>query len=135
MILLVDTTVWIDFFAGRSEEHVAVLESSIQQKDDICICGIILTEVLQGIRNEKEYNKTKVLFEKLVYIPMARDSFLQAAEMYRSLRRRGITIRKPLDCMIAAVAMKYDIPLLHNDRDFDLIEKNCGLKSVKSKKW
>ena len=131
MMVIVDTTVWVDFFTDRPEPHVAVLESSIERKDDICICGIILTEVLQGIREEKDYKKTKDLFDKLIFLPMAHASFIKAAEIYRSLRRKGITIRKPLDCMIASVAIEHDVPLLHNDRDFDLIEKHCGLKSVK----
>jgi predicted nucleic acid-binding protein len=131
MIVIVDTTVWVDFFADRSKLHVAALESSIKQKDDICICGIILTEILQGIRKEKDYKKTKELLDKLIFLPMAHASYIKAAEIYRSLRRKGITIRKPLDCMIASVAIEHDIPLLHNDKDFDLIEKHCGLKSVK----
>lgn len=54
--------------------------------------------------------------------------FLRAAEIYRSLRRKGITIRKSVDCMIASVAIENDIPLLHNDKDFEAIEKHCGLK-------
>ena len=130
MIVIVDTTVWVDFFIGRPEPHVAALESSIKRKDDICICGIILAEVLQGIRKEKDYKKTKELFDKLIFLPMAHASYIKAVEIYRSLRRKGITIRKPLDCMIASVAIEHDIPLLHDDRDFDLIEKHCGLKSV-----
>ena len=62
---------------------------------------------------------------------MRRQTFLAAADMYRSLRRRGITIRKSVDCMIAAVAIEHDLPLLHNDRDFDPMEAHCGLKVVK----
>ena len=58
---------------------------------------------------------------------MDRHTFVKAAHLYRSLRRRGITIRKPLDCMIAAVAIEHSIPLLHNDKDFEPIEKFCGL--------
>jgi len=131
MMVIVDTTVWVDFFADRPEPHVRALESSIEQRDDVCICGIILTEVLQGIRREKDYETTRDLFNKLIFLPMAYASFIKAAGIYRSLRRRGITIRKPVDCMIASVAMQYDIPLLHNDRDFDVIEKHCGLKAVK----
>ena len=131
MIVIVDTTVWVDFFTDKLKPHVAALESSIKQKNDICICGIILTEVLQGIRKEEDYKKIKELFDKLIFLPMAHASYIKAAEIYRSLRRKGITIRKPLNCMIASVAIEHDIPLLHNDRDFDLIEKHCGLKSVK----
>jgi hypothetical protein len=61
---------------------------------------------------------------------MERHTFVNAAELYRTLRKRGITIRKTIDCLIASVAIEHDIPLLHNDDDFDPMEKFCGLKVV-----
>ena len=131
MMVVVDTTVWIDFFAGQESPHVADLESLVRNKDDICICGVILTEVLQGIRKEREYKKTKERFDILIFLPMTHETFVKAADIYRFLRRKGITIGKPIDCMIASVAIENDIRLLHNDRDFDPIEKHCGLKTVK----
>ena len=134
MIVIVDTTVWIDFFAGQEPLHVAALESLVRNKDDICICGVILTEVLQGIRQEKEYNETKKRFDSFIFLPMTRATFIKAADIYRSLRRKGITIRKPIDCMIASVAIENNIQLLHNDRDFDPIEKHFSLKTVKQGK-
>ncbi|MBU0477296.1 PIN domain nuclease [bacterium] len=131
-MIIVDTTVWIDFFRDCREPHVSVLESFIRQRDDLCICGIILTEVLQGIQKERDYEKTKNLFDKLIFLPMTHTTFIKSAEIYRSLRSRGITIRKSVDCMIASVAIEHKTPLLHNDRDFDPIEEHCGLKSVKT---
>ncbi|MDD5205051.1 MAG: PIN domain nuclease [Desulfobacterales bacterium] len=127
-MVLVDTTVWIDFFADRSEPHVAALEKLIQNEEDLCLCGIILAEVLQGIRSEEDYIKTKDYFDDLVFLPMQQATFIRAAEVYRSLRKRGVTIRKPVDCMIASVAIEHDIPLLHNDRDFDYMAKYSNLK-------
>jgi predicted nucleic acid-binding protein len=62
---------------------------------------------------------------------MNRQTFLRAAELFRSLRRKGITIRKPIDCMIASVSIEHGVALLHNDRDFDPIETHCGLSVVK----
>ena len=134
MIVIVDTTVWIDFFGGQESPHVAALESLVRSKDDICICGVILTETLQGIRNEKEYKATKERFDSFIFLQMTHATFIKAADIYRILWRKGITIRKPVDCMIASVAIENDIQLLHNDRDFDAIEKHCGLKTVKSGK-
>ena len=134
MMVIVDTTVWIDFFAGQESPHVAALESLVRKKDDICICGVILTEVLQGIRKEKEYKETKKRFDSFIFLPMTHATFIKASDIYRSLRRKGITIRKPIDCMIASVAIEHDIRLLHNDRDFDPIEKHLSLKTVKSGK-
>jgi len=131
MMVLVDSTVWIDFFTARSSGHVVVLENLIINREDICICGIVLTEVLQGIRKDSEFKKTRDLFTKLLFLPMPYPVFLKAAEIYRGLRRKGITIRKSVDCMIASVAIENDIPLLHNDKDFAAIEEHCGLKCYK----
>ena len=128
MMVLVDTTVWIDFFAGQTLTHVETFESLLEQEEDICICGIILTEVLQGIRKETEFKKTKNLFNSLIFLPMSYSTFLQSAEIYRKLRQRGITIRKSIDCMIASVALENNISLLHNDKDFLPMERYCKLK-------
>jgi len=131
MLILIDTTAWIDFFAAKSASHVKTLEDLIQKKEDICICGIILTEVLQGIKEENELKKTKDIFTSLLFLPMSYETFLSAAEIYRGLRQKGITIRKSMDCMIASVAIEFSIPLLHNDKDFKPIEKHFGLNVIK----
>lgn len=128
MMVLVDTTVWVDFFSGLSYPHVKTLENFITDREDICICGIILTEVLQGIRKDSEFRRTRDLFANLIFLPMQYSSFLRSAEIYRGLRRKGITIRKSMDCMIASIAIENEIPLLHNDEDFLPIEKSFGLK-------
>ena len=132
MMVLIDTTVWIDFFAGRQLPHITALERLIKGREDICICGIILTEVLQGIREKNEFRKTKELFNTMIFLPMPYSVFLGAAEIYRTLRRKGITIKNSIDCMIASVAIENDIILLHNDRDFIPIERHLGLKVLTS---
>jgi predicted nucleic acid-binding protein len=127
-MVLVDTTIWIDFFADRKEPHVATLQELIENEEDLSLCGVILAEVLQGIRSDKDFTKTKEYLNDLIFLPMRQTTFLRAAEIYRSLRKKGITIRKPVDCMIASVAIEYNIHLLHNDRDFDHIAKHLKLK-------
>ena len=129
-MILVDTTVWIDFFRGRDTAHVRALVRLISDNEDICVCGVILTEVLHGIRDDKDYAAASARFESLIYLPMSQMTFKKAAEMYRTLRRKGVTIRNAVDCMIAAVAIEHDIPLLHNDRDFMSVAHNCGLKVI-----
>jgi hypothetical protein len=131
VVILVDTTVWVDLFAGISSPHAELLEQSLAAGEDICTCGVIRTEVLQGIRADQEYRMTLARLDALLYLPIDRQTFIGAAELYRRLRHRGITIRKPVDCMIAAVAIHHDVMLLHNDRDFDPMEKHCGLKVVR----
>ena len=132
-MVLIETTVWIDFFAAKETPEVVDRERSLKE-EDVCTCGSILTEVLQGIREDLDYQRTLSKFHAFLFLPMDRPSFVRAAELYRSLRRRGVTVRKPVDCMIASVAIEHDIALLHNDRDFDPIEAHCGLKVVKVSK-
>ena len=125
---LVDTTVWIPFFSGMDTLHVALLGSLIDQREDLCVCGVILTEILQGIKDKKEYAKTQAMILDLIYIPMNRETFLLAAHIYRSLRTKGITVRNSIDCMIAALCVENKVALLHNDRDFDYISQHFDLK-------
>ena len=130
IMVLVDTTVWIDFFSGRSLPQVKKLEDLLINREDLCICGIIMTEVLQGIRKDTEFERTKSLFSNLVLLPMRYSTFLRSAEIYRSLRKKGTTVRKTVDCMIASVALENEIALLDNDKDFDPIEKHFGMKRI-----
>ena len=127
---LVDTSVWIDIFSGHNTAHVAMLESLIEMKEDICLCGVILTEVLQGIRNDKEYKETESILSDLIFFPMTYETFLLAANMYRTLRVKGVTVRNSVDCMIGAVCIENNVHLLHNDRDFDLITQHFDLRVV-----
>ena len=127
-MVLVDTTVWIDFFAGRNESHVMSLQELIESEEDLSLCGVILAEVLQGIRSDAEFIKAKEYLGDLIFLPMRHATFIQAAEIYRSLRKKGVSIRKPVDCMIASVAIEFNIRLLHNDHDFNNIAKHSKLR-------
>jgi hypothetical protein len=128
---MVDTTVWIDFFNGNPTKQVKRLENSLENSENICICGVILTEILQGIRFDDQYKTTKSYLENLIFLPMRYPTFIKSAEIFRYLRKQGVTIRKPVDCMIAAVSIENNVPLLHNDRDFDHIELFKGFKTIK----
>ena len=127
-MVLVDTTVWIDFFANRNKPHVVMLQELIEREEDLSLCGVILAEVLQGIRSDTDFFKTKEYLGDLLFLPIRHATFVRSSEIYRSLRKKGITIRKPIDCMIASVAIEYDILLLHNDRDFNNIAKHSKLR-------
>jgi predicted nucleic acid-binding protein len=82
-MVLVDTTVWIDLFSGLATSQVTALEALIAQRMDICLCGVILAEVLQGIRDDRERAKTEAIFSNLLFLPMTRETFLLAAHIYR----------------------------------------------------
>ena len=127
-MILIDTSVWIDFLLDRNTPHVRTVESLVEEREDICICGVVLTEVLQGIREEKEYEKTKSALSELIFLPMTQDTFYFAAEIYRTCRTQGITIRNSTDCMIAATCIQHGAKLIHNDKDFELIGSQFGLE-------
>lgn len=127
-MILIDTTVWIDFFTGHNQPQVIQLINLLENRDELCICGVILTEILQGIKNKKEQQLIEEHLNYIIFLEMTRSTFILAADIFRLLRSQGITVRKTIDCMIAAVAIENDIMLLHKDRDFNPIEKHCGLK-------
>ena len=131
-MILVDTSVWIDFFVGRDLPHVARLENLILDNEDLALCGIILTEILQGIGDDTTHRRVRRYLSPLIMLPIPETVFVLAADIYRKLRKQGITIRKTNDCIIAATALEYRCQLLHNDKDFVPIAKHYPLKVVKT---
>ncbi|MDR0442612.1 MAG: PIN domain-containing protein [Treponema sp.] len=129
--ILVDTTVWIDFFNKRENSKQAdVLNRLIEEGEyNICICPIIYQEILQGIKEEKTFEEIKNILQSIIMIntPILKVADY-AVDLYRGLRKKGITIRKPYDCLIASYAILEDIYLLHNDSDFRQMENNSKLK-------
>jgi predicted nucleic acid-binding protein len=134
MMVLVDTTVWVDFLGDTATSQVTRLQTLIESDEDLCTCGVISAETLQGIRSDSDYRRTKAHLDSLIFLPIHRATFVRAAELYRSLRKSGITVRKPVDCMIAAVAIEHESSLLHNDRDFDNIARHSKLRILKTEK-
>ena len=122
MNVLVDSTVWIDFLRATETEQTLKLETLINDGDEICCCGFVFAEVLQGIRDEKEYLATKQHLQCLAYLDSDRSTFELGATIYRELRRNAITIRNSIDCWIAAVVLQNGVSFLENDRDFKFID-------------
>lgn len=128
-MILVDTSVWIDFFRGADTSQRKILHSLIDNEEDICTTEIILTEIFQGIKRDKDLKKVKeYLLGFPLYRPDGLDTYLRAAEIYRHCRKRGKTIRKTVDCIIAAIAIENSLTLFHNDRDFERIAECSGPK-------
>lgn len=127
-MILVDTSVWIEFFKGRNTPEALYLSQAIENEDDLCTCGPILQEVLQGIRTDADHSKTKEYLLSLVYLPVGKARYLDAADIYRRARRKGETLRKPIDCVIAACAIRQSALLLERDKDFDAISRHAPLK-------
>lgn len=129
-MILIDTSVWIDFFAGRELSHVKKLEQLILEDENLALCGIIVTEILQGIPDDSTLRRVRRYLDPIIILPMPNAVFIRAADIYRKLRKAGITIRKSNDCIIAATALEHRCQLLHNDRDFLPIAQHFPLKTV-----
>jgi predicted nucleic acid-binding protein len=134
-ISVVDSSVWIDFFNKKTTPQIEIVKSSLYtstKKSPFGIMPIIYQEILQGIDNDKQYALVKEVLLGLEMIDI--DQFLyaeKAADLYRYLRRKGVTIRKANDCLIAAVCIDFKYPIIHNDKDFDNIAKYTSLKIYK----
>ena len=129
--ILVDTTVWIDFFNSKENSKQAdILNQIIEESEySICICPIIYQEILQGIKEDNIFEEIKNILQNFIMVNTPVLTVADyAVDLYRSLRKKGITIRKPYDCLIASYAMLEDMYLLHNDTDFKQMENNCKLK-------
>jgi predicted nucleic acid-binding protein len=130
MRVLVDSTVFIDFIGGRETAQVAQLEKCFQAGDEVCYCGFVLTEVLQGIREAKQLVAVKRQFESLTYLEDDRSTFELGATIYRELRRDGITIRNSIDCLIAATVIQHGAHFLEHDRDYKFIDQHFPLNRI-----
>ena len=129
-MILVDTSVWIDFFRGADTSHQKTLHKLIEDEEDICITEIILLEILQGIKRDSDFKKVKeYLLGFPIYRPEGIDTYMRAAEIYRQCRKRGKTVRKTIDCIIAAIAIENSLTLFHNDRDFEQIAAYTALRT------
>jgi predicted nucleic acid-binding protein len=128
--LLVDSSVWIDFFNGIITPETDFLYDALGESS-IIMGDLILAEVLQGFRHEKDFVSARDALGKFPVLGMlGREIALQSASNYRLLRSKGITVRKTIDCLIATFCIENDLELLHSDRDFDPFEKYLGLNVI-----
>jgi len=103
MRTIVDSSVWIDFLWKKELPQVKLLRTMLEQDEDIATCGVIVTEVLQGIRDDRQFVTMEAQLRTLSYLDLSLTHFITAAQIYRTLRSQGLTIRKPIDCMIASL--------------------------------
>jgi hypothetical protein len=130
-LILVDSSVWIDYFNGVVCAETDRLDRLLAT-EPVLTGDIILTEVLQGFDNDAEFRRARTLLTRLPFEPMlGRAIALQSAGNYRRLRREGVTVRKTIDVMIATFCIINNHTLLHRDRDFDAIERGLGLKVLR----
>lgn len=129
-MILVDSSVWIDYFNGTANQQADVLDKLLG-REPLVIGDLILTEVLQGFSSDREFKEAKGLLMSLDVIEIGgKDIAPQAAENFRALHRLGVTVRKTIDTIIATrcIVSRYD--LLHNDADFHPFVQHLGLRTV-----
>jgi predicted nucleic acid-binding protein len=127
--ILFDTTVWIAYLNGVVNPHTDLLYQYVDAGQQVLTCPIIIQEVRQGIRDDGSYRKVRQSMLGFTCLDLpSLDAALGAADLYRNLRKKGITIRKANDCLIAFYALHFDVALCHDDRYFDLIASQTSLK-------
>lgn len=130
-MILADTSVWVDFLRGEDSRQRRMLHRLIEDEEDIAISEIIFTEILQGIKNDREFQAIKdYLLDFPMYGPKGIETYLHAVQIYRDCRKKGKTIRSTVDCIIAAICIENDLVLLHKDSDFDLIRACTELRVI-----
>ncbi|HEY0877903.1 MAG TPA: PIN domain nuclease [Zeimonas sp.] len=129
-MILVDSSVWIDYFRGAGSRAVEALDRSLGS-EPLAIGDLILVEVLQGFDEDRAFDRVRKLLTGLTVITLGGpDIAVRAARNFRLLRRRGITVRKTIDTVIATRCIESGLRLLHSDRNFDPFEKHLGLRTV-----
>jgi predicted nucleic acid-binding protein len=125
---LIDTSVWIDYFHGKENRQTMLTRNLLEEEIPVFTCPIVIQEVLQGIRIDSDYEKVKLNLLSMEVLKIEQtEAAIGAADLYRLLRKKGLTIRKTNDCTIAYYAIYFGLHLLHNDNDFNLIARKTSL--------
>jgi predicted nucleic acid-binding protein len=126
-MIVADTSVWIDYVRGIDAPHTNILDYELLY-NRVITGDIIIAEFLQGFREEKDFHEAKKIMESLEYRDfLGKEIAIQAAQNFRILRKKGITVRKTIDVIIATFCIVNGFELIHNDRDFDPMEEYLGL--------
>jgi len=130
-MILVDSSVWIGYFNGKINPQTDWLDSALG-RGIIIVGDLILTEVLQGFKSGRDFKKAKELLSNFQFMEMlGQELAIKSAENYRFLRKKGVTVRKTIDVMIGTFCIHHNISILHDDQDFDPLEKHLKLNAIK----
>jgi predicted nucleic acid-binding protein len=125
-MIVVDTTVWADWFNGKQTPEVDRLERALAQ--DAGLTPLILTEVLQGFRKNRDFERARALLTRLPILMLDIEGYVAAAHLFRLLRQRGVTVDGTIDCIIAHTCIVTDVELLSTDTDFTAIARHTALQ-------
>jgi predicted nucleic acid-binding protein len=130
-MILVDSSVWIGYFNGKINPQTDWLDSALG-KEIIIVGDIILAEVLQGFKSDRDFHKAKELLLNFQFMEMlGQELAIRSAENYRLLRKKGVTVRKTIDVIIGTFCIHYNISLLHDDQDFEPLTEYLKLNAIK----
>lgn len=130
-MILVDSSVWIDYFLDHDTPQVEILDRSLGVRA-VGVGDLVLTEVLQGFRDDKDYRTARSIMDELtVFDMLGKGLAIKSAENFRKLRKKGITIRKTADVIIATYCIEHDFPLLFSDKDFQPFVEHLKLARVR----
>lgn len=125
---LVDTSAWVEFLRGSGSETHGALRRLLEQGASVHTTDVVIMEVLAGARNEEHERRLRHLLAGCRYLPVGGlASYEAAARLYQACRRAGETVRALSDCLIGAVALRVGVPVLHKDRDFDILARHAGV--------
>lgn len=124
-MILVDSSIWIELFNSKMFKDL-----SFDRLSQFVICPPVAQEVLQGIKNDSAFQEIKdgILSLPCLSNPVKIDEYLLGTDLYRLARKKGKTVRSSVDCLIAAIAINNNVPIWHNDRDFELLADISNLK-------
>ncbi len=127
-MIVVDSSVWIDYFSGRSRRESDALHELLGRQE-IVVGDLVLVEVLQGFRRDQDFRQARLVMAAFPAASMVGPAqAVRSAENYRRLRRAGVTVRKTIDVLIASFCIARGLPLLYSDRDFDPMVRHLGLR-------
>ena len=127
-MLFVDTSVWIDFLAGRDSVEIQLLMRALQDSETVCFTGMVLQEILQGVHRKEDRMEIEERFAPFVEIFPRRSTYRLAADLFRQARSIGHPVRSGVDCLIAACCIEQDAQLLEKDRDFQILSQVSALQ-------
>jgi predicted nucleic acid-binding protein len=124
-VILVDTSAWVEFLRDTGSPVCQAVDELLA--GDLAVCDVISMEVLAGARDERHLGQLRGLLARATMLAMTSADYDEAAAWYRTCRRRGETVRKLIDCVVAAVAIRAETPLLHADADFTTLARHTPL--------
>lgn len=125
-MILIDTSAWVEFLRGTGSHACERVDALLGTR--IATCDPVRMELLAGARDERHLNDLRRLLARASVLPTASGDYENAAVLYRACRQRGATVRKLIDCLIAAVAIRADVPILHADADFDTLARHTPVR-------